>query len=126
MALKTSVTRKLDNGYVQVEVIPNKYSTNYYRVPEDQADSFQSEYKKVNKKASWRSSGFMVAGLLGCTLLADLLTKKMQNRTKRTLTAIMSGVLGGTVGSYIAAKIGYKSHQQLLYKYNAVETEPSK
>ena len=123
MALKTSVTGKLDNGYVQVEVIPNKYSANYYRVPEDNADSFQSEYKKLNKKAAWRYAGLLISGVGICTIISDLLTKKVKNRTTRLFTEFLSGVFGGSIGSYIAAKIGYKNHEQLLYKYNATETD---
>ena len=41
MKLQTSITRKIDDNYVQVEVQSKNQDIRYYKVPEAKADSFQ-------------------------------------------------------------------------------------
>ncbi len=125
MALTSSVTRKFDNNYVQVEINSNKYETRYYKVPESEADSFQAEYKKNSKKANRLSNGLMILGLAATTVAAYFATKKMENKALKTIISLVAGVSGGIAGTFAGAKIEAKDHQNLMYKYNATEIDYS-
>lgn len=125
MPITSAVTRKFDNNYVQVEIQGKKYDTRYYKVPEDRADSFQAEYKKNSSKAGWVSNGLMILGLAALTAVSYFATKKMENKSLKTMIAMFAGVTGGIAGTFAGAKIESKNHQNLLYKYNATEIDYS-
>ena len=121
MPITTAVTRKMDNNYVQVEVSGKKTDTRYYRVPENMADSFQKEYIANGKKAAWLSNGLMILGIAVMTVASYFLTKKSNDSSLKTLVGLIAGVAGGFTGTFAAAKAEMKSHERLLYKYNASE-----
>ena len=48
MAIDTTITRNLGNGYVQVDVDHPKVPTRYFKVKKDKADEFCKDFKKFD------------------------------------------------------------------------------
>ena len=119
MALTTEVTKKFNNGYVQVTVNSKNNGSKYYKVPENRADEFQAEYKKNKKKLNWSTTGIMLATIAAVLTPVAFFSKKIENKTYRTLLGIAAGVVGGIGSMLVTNKIEMNSHAKLLKKYNA-------
>ena len=125
MAISSAVTRKLDNGYVQVEIGPMNREPHYYKVPESKADEFQHEYKSNSKKVNLASAGIMFAAVAATLFPTAYFTKKVENRTLKTFLQIGAGILGGVCSMFVCNKIEMNSHKKLLDKYNAALIDKS-
>lgn len=121
MEIKTEVVGKIDNNHVQVKVAAKNYKPIYYKVPELEADSFQSEYKKHGKKAYWQSSIFPAIGLAITMSPAYYFTRSIQNKALRMGINIVSGIAGGMLGLKASSSMAKKSYTNLLKKHNAEE-----
>mgnify|MGYP007070347547 CR=1 FL=1 len=119
MSINTAVTKKYDNGYVQVEVSSKRYDPVYYKLPEKYADSFQKEYKKDNKKNGWMNAGIMIGAIASFVALSGLITKKIASQSTRTLVGVLFGLTGGVGSMYLSSNIEAKNHEKLMKKYNA-------
>lgn len=126
MTISSAVTRKFDNGYVQVEIESNRQDTRYYKVPEDRADSFQREYKKNSKKAPWVETGLTMGAIVALIVPTYFATKKIESKSIRMVLGTLAGLTGGIGSIQLGNKIEAKSHTKLLQKYNAEEIDYSK
>ena len=125
MTLTSAVTRKFDNGYVQVEIQSKRQEPRYYKVPENNADSFQREYQKNSKKMPWINTGLTLGAIVATIVPVSFLTKNVESKTIRMLSGIIAGLIGGIGSMYLGANIESKSHVKLLQKYNAEEIDYS-
>lgn len=48
MTIETKVTRRFKDNYVQLDVRVNNSNVRYYKLPENQVDTFVSQYKKYD------------------------------------------------------------------------------
>ena len=123
MTLSSSIIKNMNNGYVVVKIGTSDRNIKYYKVPENKADEFQSEYKKNSKKNSLSSTFIMLAAVIAALVPTALLTKKVDNNTKRTLINVGAGVAGGIMASAATGRVEQKSYLKLLNKYNAEPVE---
>ena len=119
MALTSSVVKNYDNGYVKIEIGQKNREPKYYLVPENNADTFEKEYKTNAKKMTWASSLLMVGVIVATLLPLSAVLKKIENKTAQTLCGITAGVIGGMASLFISNNIERKSHSKLLQKFNA-------
>lgn len=126
MTISSAVTRKFDNGYVQVEIESNRQDTRYYKVPENKSDSFQREYKKNSKKAPWVETGLTMGAIITLIVPTYFATKKIESKTIRMVLGTLAGLIGGIGSIQLGNKIEAKSHTKLLQKHNAEEIDYSK
>lgn len=125
MAITTAVTRKFDNNDVQVEVTSKRQELRYYRVPANNADSFQREYKKNSSKMPWINTGLTLGAIVATIVPVSLLTNKIESRSIRMVLGVLAGLTGGIGSMYLGSEIEAKSHKKLLNKYNAQEIDYS-
>lgn len=120
MAVRTQISRKLDENNVQVNVTSTKAATRYFKVPKDVADEFCSSYKKQDKKDNLISNiTFGSSILLGCWLASGLASKL--NTAGRFAVGIIGGVLcalGSTI--LLNSKMAPK-HEQFVKSFGAEE-----
>ena len=126
MAFDSKISKRFDNGYVQVEICPPSGDIKYYKVPENKADEFQNEYKKHRNKADFISSGIMLAGVIVTLLPALYFTKQITNKTTKNIINIGAGITGGLLASFIGNKTEVKNHTKFLKKYDAETIDYSK
>ena len=117
MTIKSAVTKRFDNGYVQVEIESKRQDTRYYKVPEAKADMFQRVYKNNSKKMPWINTGLTLGAIVATIFPIYLLTKKLQSKSARTLIGVLAGLTGGIGSMYLGANIEANSHDKLLKKY---------
>ena len=73
MSVSASITRKLDNNYVQVDITSKKMEPRYYKVPASKADEFCKDFKKTDKRMSRVSDySFITSTLAGCVIISLL------------------------------------------------------
>lgn len=126
MAITTSVTRKFDNNFVQVEVNSTNSNPRYYKVPAEKADSFQAEYIKSSKKMYNWSTILTICSVIGGTGLAIACTQRLSNKLAKFAISAATGILAGVISTYEANKSSVKSHKNMLEEYNAQEIDYSK
>ena len=126
MAIQSTVTRKFNNGYVQVEIGAGNQEPRYYKVPESKADSFQREYKENINRMRGVSTGITLGLITAAIIPVALITNKIDNKTTRTIVGILAGLAGGVGSMYISDKVEMKNHDKLLKKYNAEIIDPYK
>lgn len=118
MAVRTEVTRKLDNNCVQVEVYSNKIPTRYFKVPEAQADSFCSSFKKNDKKMKRFANTTFFLSIIGACGIVSLLTKKLGS-TARLAIGVLGGMAGAAGSMYATAPTIEKNEDRVLKKHHA-------
>ena len=123
MKLQTSITRKIDDNYVQVEVQSKNQDIRYYKVPEAKADSFQKEYVKNSKRASLQSNLMLLGAIIATIVPMHFLTKKIENTLVKSCLGVFAGIAGGVGSMYLSANISAKSHTNMLQKYEAEEID---
>jgi len=121
MALDSTITRKFDNGYVLVKIGSGNNEQKYYKLPEVNAEKFQSEYKKNQNKMSWISTGLMLSGIVVAITPVYIATRNITNKTIKMILGALAGILGGIGTSFISTKIEKNSHKNLMDKYKATE-----
>lgn len=121
MAITTAVTRKLDNNCVQVEVKSPNQGTRYYKVPEDNADTFQKEYVKNSKKMYKLSSFLTFSSVLAAVAATIAITRKMTNKVLKYGTAAIAGIGASFLASASSQNTAAKSHKEFLQNYNSEE-----
>ena len=95
MAITTSITRNLDNNYVQVEVNSPRATTTFYKVPKDKADEFCTQYKKLEKKNTKTYNIAFFSSIGAVCLLMSMLTKRFESKTPKLLLNIAGGLFAG-------------------------------
>ena len=126
MSIDFKITRKFNDGCVQVEAGRKNRVPNYYKVPENRVDEFEKEYKKNSKKIAWISAGTLTAAIIAVLLPVTHFSQKITNKTLRGFLNILAGVVGGTTSMIVNNKIEMNSHSKLLKKYNAEVIDYSK
>ena len=126
MSIDFKVTRRFNDGCVQVEAGRQNRPQKYYKVPESRVDDFKNEYKKNSNKMTWISVGTLTAAIIALIIPVSHFTKKIDNSTIRTVANLLSGIAAGALSMIINDKIETKSHTNLLKKYNAESIDYSK
>ncbi len=122
MSVSASITRKLDNNYVQVDITSKKTEPHYYKVPELNADRFCKEFQKTDKQMS-RLSDFssIISTIAGCVIIG-LITKKLGGAARMVL-GILGGIAAGFGSTFVCSDIMNKKYDQMLAKYGAEEID---
>ncbi len=121
MAVTTTISKPLENGYVQVDAKYKGGYGRYYKVPKNSAKFFAEKFKDHDKKMNLYSNiGFAVAILTGA-FGAAYLTRKMQSRLKQFLIETASAVGLATLTSLGINQYAQKEEENILKKYNAKE-----
>ena len=126
MAITTEVTRTFDDRrYVQVEVKGNNQGVRYYKVPVENADSFQSEYKANSKKMYRLSSILNFSAVFGAVALSLVFTKNIASKALKYGISAVAGLAGGAIATISSQKTAVKNHENFLKNYNAEELDYS-
>ena len=126
MKIDSKVVKNYENGYVKIEISSLDSAPKYYRVPENKADEFQSEYKKNKSKMDWINGGILLGSILGVILAASALTKNIANKAVRAVSNIAAGVAGGIISLFISNKIEQNNYEKFMQKYEAEEISKNK
>lgn len=125
MSIKTAVTRKLDNNYVQVE-IKSGNENRYYKVPEDKADTFQRQYVANSKKIYWLSSLLTFCAGFGAAGLGFIFTKHMDSKIAKYGISGGAGLLSGAIATVAYNNKAVKEHKNFLKEFSATEIDYDK
>lgn len=120
MAIDTNIGRKLDNNSVQVDVIYPKNYIRHFKVPQNKADEFSSNFKKQAKKNDYITTGSLLVTVPVMCALAGLFTKNLNKALKMTIGVIcgVGGVLASTLAS---TKIIQSQEKKLLENHSSRE-----
>ena len=122
MALNSTITRKYENNYVQIEIGSNRAGAKRYKLSADRVDEFTKEYKSNSSKMAWASTGIMMGAILATVMPTYIITAStVSNRILKPVIGIAVAVAAGIGSLFISTAIGKKSHNKLLEKYNAEE-----
>ena len=122
MALNSTITRKYENNYVQIEIGGNRAGAKRYKLPADKVDEFTKEYKSNSSKMAWTSTGIMMGAILATVMPTYIITaSRVSNRVLKPVIGIAVAVAAGIGSLFISTAIEKKSHNKLLEKYNAEE-----
>ena len=122
MSVEATVSKQLDNNFVQVDITSKNANPKYYKVPAKTADSFMKTYKKQEQKSLMISNvSFALSCVTGC-FLTNALTKKF---IKSAFAKYTVNTLGGIALS-IATMLGVgnmlsSQKQNMLQKHGAQE-----
>lgn len=120
MAVELSVTKNIDDKYVQVEAKRARAGASYYRVPKEKADEFCAYYKKFDKKNNRISDLSFFSSVIIGSLAANFLTRNWAN-IPRTITTVSTALGFGYISDIIAKKSLSKQQQEILANFNAQE-----
>ena len=126
MKLNSAITKKYNDGYVQVEIGAQNREPKCYKVPELKADEFQNEYKTNSKKVRKITTLIMLSAIASAIAPVAYFSKKIQDKTLRSILGIGSGVAGGIGAMLLSNKFEIKNNTTLLQKYNAEEVSSNK
>ncbi len=122
MSLDIKVINRLDDKNVQVEVSSDKnHNTKYYKVPEQNVDSFVNEYKKNDKKNSIIANTAFVSSVFAGVILASLATKKLKNTVLKWIIGTAGGIAGAVLSVFGTSEYIDKSKNKMLKAQNAQE-----
>lgn len=121
MAVKTNIIGETTNNHVTVEAKYNNKYSRYFHLNKDNADSFQKEFVKNNKKQYWISTGMLIAALATALTVPGIIIKDQSKKILKIITEIITGLALGTAGSVLAFKLNNNIFNKLLDKYDAKE-----
>ena len=122
MAIEVKVLNKLDNRNVLIEINSDKNSKpKYYKVPENNTDTFINEYKRNDKKTSIVANIAFVTSVFAGVIAASLATKKLKSTLFKWLIGTAGGVAGATLSIIGTSEYIEKSKNKLLKEQNAKE-----
>lgn len=127
MAINTEITKIYNDNSVQVAVKTGNSPQRYYKVPAQEADSFQADYKKGSNKMMWTTTALTLLGGFVGMIPAYLLSGKLvANNALRFIINIGTGFVGCLAGSAIGDKLGLKNYKKMLAQHGAEEIDPPK
>ena len=122
MAVTAEITRKFDNGNVQVEKKKKNASTKYYEVPANKADSFIKTYKDRAKKNLYLTNSVFAGSILAGVLLASALVKKfVKNKFLKFALPTMGGIVASIAGMMGTWNYIDKKDNEIIKQHNAKE-----
>ena len=120
MAIETKIGRKLDNNSIQVDVVYPKNYTRHFKVPQNKADEFCTNFKDGAKKADYITTGSLLVAVPAACALAGMFTKNLSKALKMTV-GVFCGV-GAVLASTLAStKIIQTREHKLLENHNSRE-----
>jgi len=122
MTLSTEITRKLDDGNVQVDIKSKNTTSRHYSVAPEKADCFISDYKKNEKNSLYLSNIAFGVSIFGGVVLTNFL---IRNAVKSTAMRYLLSSAGGVIAG-IASMLGVgdyldKKKAELMKQYQAKE-----
>ena len=122
MGIDVKVLNKLDKNNVVIEVDSDKNrKPKFYKVPENNADTFVNEYKKNDKKTSIVANTAFVSAVFAGVMLASLATKKLKNTVLKWIIGTAGGIAGAILSIFGTSEYIDKSKNKLLKEQNAQE-----
>lgn len=120
MAIDTTITRNLGNGYVQVDVDHPKVPTRYFKVKKDKADEFCKDFKKFDtEERIFAGIKTALPILLACGIV-NALCKKMGNISRYGLS-IAAGIGALLATNGLVTKSIINNENKFLEKHDVVE-----
>lgn len=117
--IQTSIVRKLDDKYVQVDATSKNIAPRHFRVENQYVDSFVKEYPQFDKKAGRKSDIIFFASFFTGFLGASILTKKLANQAVKIATNFASAAACGLGCYYLTSKLELKNHDKFLAQHHA-------
>lgn len=121
MAITTSITRNLDNNYVQVEVNSPRATTTFYKVPKNKADEFCTQYKKLEKKNTKTYNIAFFSSIGAVCLLMSILTKRFESTMPKLLLSIVGGIFAGYTADSAVRTYLLPKQEKFLKSFDAKE-----
>ena len=120
MGVNAEVTKRFNNGNVQVEISSKNTKTQYYEVPANRADSFIKAYKERNKKDLYLSNTVFAGSILGGTILTNALIRKIiKNKFVKFTLATIGGIAACTLATIGTWNHMDKKRAEMMKKYQA-------
>ena len=103
MAVDVKVLQNIDNKYVKIEATSTHAPTRYFKVPQENADSFCTNYKREAKRNTTRNYVAMFVSVLAACGITGIFTKSF-NKTAQTISGIVAGIAGLAGATYYSTK----------------------
>lgn len=111
MGIEAKITSRLDYNNVQIEISSRKgENKRFFAVPENKADSFIKNYKKLDKKNSLVANSAFMGGIFAGILAASTATRKIKHTALRWGLNLAGGIIGA--GASIVGTSKYMLNQQ--------------
>ena len=119
MSIDFRISRKLANNYVQADV-SSKNITRYYKLPENEADSFYQDYKEYDKKTRISATILDITCSLGGAILGISAAKYLKAKMLiQMLVGLTMAFAGNIISTVITARDMQKNENALLEKHHA-------
>ncbi len=122
MSVDAKILNKIDSNNVQIEIKTGKNANSkYYKVPNQNIDSFINAYKKNDKRTSIIANTAFVSSVFAGVILVSLATKKIKNKILRGILGTIGGVAGAALSVIGTSKYLESSNKKMLKSQNAQE-----
>lgn len=121
MAITTTISKPLEQGYVQVDAKRKNGYTRYYKVPQNTAKSFSNKLKKQDKDMNLYTNIAIFSTMFTGILAAAYLTRKMKSRMQQFFIQVLSAVVPMTAVTVLMQDKATTEHDKLLKQYKATE-----
>lgn len=122
MTIESKVTRRFPDNTVQVDMKVNNSIVRHFKMPENQVDSFTSEYKKNDTNTRIFATIALVGLSLGCGFIGSACSKhllKIENKIASFGLTIASAMLGCFGSTKLTEHKMIKDEKKLLNNHNA-------
>jgi len=122
MSIDAKITGKIDNNNVQVQISTARAENKrFYAVPENKADTFIKNYKKVDKRNSIVANGGLFAGIFAGILAANAVTRTLKSTALKWILNMTAGIIGAGLSIVGSSKYMSNQYNKLLQAHNAKE-----
>ena len=121
MAITATVSKPLNQEYVQVDTTTKKGFKRYYKVPRTGARQFAAELTKFDKNMNILSNTAFFASIFTGAFGAAYLTRKFDSRLKQFLIETASAVTLGIASNIVVNEHIISKEKDLLRRYKAKE-----
>ncbi len=121
MAVTTTITKPLENGYLQVDAKYKSGYKRYYKVPQKNAKKFANEFSAKDKNLNLYSNIVFWGSILVGVAASAFFTKNMESRMKQFLIQTTSAIGFTGLTSYVMSLYSRNEQENLVNKYQAKE-----
>lgn len=121
MAITTTISKPLEQGYVQVDAKRKNGYTRYYKVPRKSAKSFSNKLKKQDKDMNLYTNIAIFSTMFTGILASAYLTRKMKSRMQQFFIQVLSAIVPMTAVTVLMNDKAIAEHDKLLKQYKATE-----
>ena len=121
MSITATVTKSLEPGFVQVDAQHKGGYTQYYKIPQKNANKFASELQKQDKDFNLYSNIVFFSSIFAGIIAAGHFTKHFNDWMKKFLVQTASAIGLSMVTSLGFNKYAEVEQNNLMNKYKAKE-----